>query len=246
MTVSTGSLFHNYQGYKQSCQRKFHQGNPQSQVHGISHLGHIVRCTGVIRHIWAARLIRCDRAIRIARLVRCIAILGVDKGCHSGFTVADYTGSSICRYRITIVIAFGDRVVDIRRQLGGCAAFTMLERHHSGTIIKCHITVCSTDSTVQLNRKSEFLFGIAGFSGYGFGNGQVAVWVFTTAANRHPLCGINGIVRYRCGYGRLPAGKGITAASRRSAGKCRGGCSTAQVAGYLIRKAGCRRYRLCR
>ena len=53
-----------------------------------------------------------------------------------------------------------------------------------------------------------------------------------------PLCGINGIVRYRCGYGRLPAGKGITAASRRSAGKCRGGCSTAQVAGYLIRKAG--------
>ena len=53
-----------------------------------------------------------------------------------------------------------------------------------------------------------------------------------------PLCGINGIVRYRCGYGRLPAGKGITAASRRSASESRGGGSAAQVAGYLIRKAG--------
>ena len=52
-----------------------------------------------------------------------------------------------------------------------------------------------------------------------------------------PLCGINSIVRYRCGYGRSQPVKVYHCGSR-SAGKCRGGGSAAQVAGYLIRKAG--------
>ena len=55
---------------------------------------------------------------------------------------------------------------------------------------------------------------------------------------RLPLGGVDRIGCHRCGHYRRPAGKGIAAAGRCSAGKCRGGSSTAQVAGYLIRKAG--------
>ena len=50
-----------------------------------------------------------------------------------------------------------------------------------------------------------------------------------------PLCGINGIVRYRCGYGRLPAGEGIAAAGR-CTGKSRCCIADVQISGRLIGK----------
>ena len=50
-----------------------------------------------------------------------------------------------------------------------------------------------------------------------------------------PLCGINGIVRYRCSYGRLPAGKGVAAAGR-CTGKSRCCIADVQISGRLIGK----------
>ena len=59
-----------------------------------------------------------------------------------------------------------------------------------------------------------------------------------TTAVLFPLCRINRIVCHSCGNCGGPAGKGITTAGRCTTGKCRCRCASAQVAGYLIRKAG--------
>ena len=106
------------------------------------------------------------------------AIFGIGKGCGYGSVFHDSAACIGSRCGVTILIrfCFGHRVSDPGRQVLGGLALSMLQGKRRLAVGKGHIAKHTVDAGIlERHGEVECLRRVSGISGYGLGNGQIAV-----------------------------------------------------------------------
>ena len=141
-------------------------------------------------------------------------VSGVSKGYRCG-VILDDTAAGVdrrCGVAVLICLRLGYGISDSCRQSDSSLALTVLQNEGCDSIGKSHFTKCAVDAGItERHGEVERLGGISVVSGYGLGNGQIAVRSLpATVKNRIRIQNRTVHIRHcTCGI-RVPAIKGIS------------------------------------